>query len=270
VTGLSAPAEACTFAVHAMAPIRSQPPAPPRAPTARHPVAETPAEVRRMFSAIAPRYDVLNHLLSLNLDRRWRRRAVDRLGWERAPRGTYLDACAGTFDLALELARRPGFEGRVVATDFSLAMLRTGRPKLGRASRVRPACADTLALPFPDATFDGATVAFGIRNLADAAAGVRELARVLRPGARLVVLDFALPRPGPWRSVYLFYFTRILPRVGRCISQHSFAYRYLPESVLAFDAPERLADLFGIEGFERVEVRRMTGGTVALVVGERA
>jgi demethylmenaquinone methyltransferase/2-methoxy-6-polyprenyl-1,4-benzoquinol methylase len=230
---------------------------------------EKSAQVQRMFSAIAPRYDLLNHLLSLNLDRRWRRRAIDRLGWERAPSGRYLDACAGTFDLALELARRRGFGGAVVATDFSKAMLYRGLRKIARRA-VRPACADTLRLPFGDASFDGAMVAFGIRNLADSAAGFRELGRVLRAGRRLVVLDFATPRRGPWRSVYLFYFTKLLPIIGRWVSQHNFAYRYLPESVLAFQEPEELGREMSAGGFDAIEIRRLAGGAVTLLSGERS
>lgn len=221
-----------------------------------------------MFSAIAPRYDLLNHLLSLNLDRRWRRRAVDGLGWERAPAGRYLDACAGTFDLALELARRPRFAGTVVATDFSLAMLRAGEEKI-TGHRVRPACADTLGLPFRDGSFDGAMVAFGIRNLTGSLGGFRELGRVLRPGGRLAVLEFAVPRRGPWRSVYLFYFTRLLPLVGRWVSQHNFAYRYLPESVLSFETPAALAEQMGRVGFRDVAIRWMTGDVVTLLTGEK-
>lgn len=222
-----------------------------------------------MFSAIAPRYDLLNHLLSLNLDRQWRRRAVERLAWQDVPRGRFLDACAGTFDLALGLSRRPGFEGTVVATDFSLAMLRTGRPKLA-GHRLYAVCADTLGLPFPGGAFDGAMVAFGVRNLADSVAGVREIARVLRPGGRLVVLEFALPQREPWRTVYLFYLTRVLPLIGRWVSQHSFAYRYLPESVQSFETPEAIGQTFEAAGFRAVSVERMTGGTVAVVCGEKA
>src|SRR5688572_25404033 len=134
---------------------------------------EKAAAVRRMFSSIAPRYDLLNHLLSANVDRVWRRRAVDRLGWERAPEGTYLDNCAGTLDLAVELARRGGFRGRVVGSDFTYAMLERGTGKLAKLP-VEPACADALTLPFADASFDGATVGFGVRNLADLDAGLRE------------------------------------------------------------------------------------------------
>lgn len=225
--------------------------------------------VRRMFGAIAPRYDLLNHLLSLNRDRAWRRRAVDRLLAGRAPRGLFLDTCSGTFDLALELARRPAFDGRVIATDFALPMLERGRRKLGAAA-VSPSCADTLRLPFPDATFDGATVGFGVRNLAELDAGLRELARVLRPGARLAVLEFSTPSWQPFRALYLFYFRRILPWIGRRVSRHERAYSYLPASVLAFPEPAGLASRMRAAGFEAVGWESFTGGIVACHTGTRA
>lgn len=144
------------------------------------------AYVREIFSAIAPRYDLLNHVLSLNIDRRWRRLAVDRLGWEHLPAGTYLDICSGTMDLAAELGNRPGFLGKVIATDFVQEMLARGTGKSGRAI---PCNGDALALPFADAGFDGATVGFGVRNLMDLNAGLAEAARVLKPGARLLIVD---------------------------------------------------------------------------------
>src|SRR5439155_7935697 len=155
------------------------------------------AYVRRMFAAVAPRYDLLNHLLSLNIDRRWRRRAVNRLGWEARPDGVYLDLCAGTMDLAAELARRPAFRGRVVGADFALPMLARGKAK---AARTVPVAADALDLPFPDAAFDGALVGFGVRNLADLDAGLHEAARILKPGARFVILEFSTPRFAPLRA----------------------------------------------------------------------
>jgi demethylmenaquinone methyltransferase / 2-methoxy-6-polyprenyl-1,4-benzoquinol methylase len=224
--------------------------------------------VRGMFASIAPRYDLLNHLLSMNIDRRWRRKAVDRLGWERAPGGDYLDACAGTLDLAVELEGRDAFSGRVVGADFTLPMLQGGQRKVdGRA--VAPLCADTLRLPFPDATFDGATVGFGVRNLADLDAGLRELARVLKPGARLVILEFTTPRWQPLRGLYLTYFRRILPLVGRLVSKHSDAYSYLPASVLAFPEPPKLAERMEAAGFEAPDWTRLTGGIVAIHAGAR-
>ncbi len=229
--------------------------------------AESPRErgraVRDMFSAIAPRYDLLNHVLSLNVDRRWRRRAVERLGWESRPGGLYLDVCAGTYDLALELVRRPGFRGRVIAADFSDAMLRQGKRKIeGRP--ISPLCADALAMPLAPGAFDGVMVAFGVRNLVDIDRGLRELRRLLRPGGRLVILDFAMPRARALRSLYRVYFTRVLPLIGRIVSKHSFAYRYLPESVLGFASPEALTDRLAAAGYTDVGWRTLTGGIACL------
>jgi demethylmenaquinone methyltransferase/2-methoxy-6-polyprenyl-1,4-benzoquinol methylase len=214
-----------------------------------------------MFAAIAPRYDLLNHLLSLNRDRAWRRAAVRRVGWERRPDGLYLDLCAGTLDLAAALARTPGFRGRVLGADFALPMLVRGR---GKADRVRPVGADALALPFADARFDGALCAFGLRNLADLDAGLAEAARVLKPGARFVALEFATPAWPPLRALYLFYFRRVLPLVGRAVSKHRDAYRYLPESVRAFPEPAALARRLAAAGFRDVGVERLSGGICAL------
>ena len=219
-----------------------------------------------MFTAIAPRYDFLNHLLSLNVDRSWRRAAVARLGWEARPDGVYLDLCAGTMDLAAELARQHGFRGRVIGADFAVPMLVRGR---GKAARAVPVGADALALPFPDARFDGALVGFGARNLADLDAGLEEAARVLKPGARLVILEFATPRFAPLRAAYLFYFRRILPAIGRWVSKHRDAYTYLPESVLAFPDPDALARRFAAAGFSDVTFDLLTGGICAVHHGTR-
>ncbi|HEY7686978.1 MAG TPA: ubiquinone/menaquinone biosynthesis methyltransferase [Gemmatimonadales bacterium] len=222
--------------------------------------------VRGMFTAIAPRYDFLNHVLSLNIDRRWRRRAVARLAWEARPGGTYLDVCAGTMDLAAELARQAGFYGSVVGADFVVPMLARGRTK---AARAVPVAADALTLPFPDASFDGAMVGFGLRNLADLDAGLREAARVLKPGARFVALEFSTPRLAPLRAVYLFYFRRVLPVVGRVVSKHTDAYTYLPESVLAFPDPDAFAARFTAAGFRDVRYDVLAGGICALHHGAR-
>lgn len=232
--------------------------------------AETAAKrayVRSMFSAIAPRYDFLNHVLSLNIDRRWRRRAIRRLQWERAPAGRYVDLCAGTLDLAIALEQQRGFRGRVIGADFALPMLRRGRAKIG--ARVDPLGADALAMPCADATFDGATVGFGVRNLADLDAGFGEAARILRPGGRLVVLEFATPRAAPLRAAYLFYFRRVLPAVGRLVSQHTTAYSYLPESVLAFPEPDALSACMTRAGFDDVQYELLTGGIAALHWGTK-
>jgi demethylmenaquinone methyltransferase / 2-methoxy-6-polyprenyl-1,4-benzoquinol methylase len=238
-------------------------------PSALPAPAEKAAQVRRMFSSIAPRYDLLNHLLSLNVDKLWRRWAVNRLGWEKAPAGTYLDNCAGTLDLAVELARRPGFKGRVVGSDFTYEMLDRGRGKVA-ALPVEPSCADALALPYPDETFDGATVGFGVRNLADLDAGLREHARVLKRGAKVVVLEFTTPGWQPFRGMYFFYFLHILPFVGRMVSSHSSAYTYLPESVMSFPEPAELAARMERAGFGDVGWKALSGGIAALHWGTRA
>jgi demethylmenaquinone methyltransferase/2-methoxy-6-polyprenyl-1,4-benzoquinol methylase len=225
------------------------------------------AYVRGVFTAIAPRYDLLNHLLSLNVDRRWRRQAVKLLGWERMPKGLYLDLCAGTLDLAATLAGERGFAGRIVGADFVLPMLQRGRDK---SAAVLPLNADALDLPFSAAAFDGATVGFGVRNLADLDQGLRESARVLKPGAKLVVLEFTTPTRQPMKGLYLAYFRRILPLIGRLVSKHTTAYTYLPESVLNFPAPDALAERMRLAGFSDVSYKTLFGGICALHVGTKA
>jgi demethylmenaquinone methyltransferase/2-methoxy-6-polyprenyl-1,4-benzoquinol methylase len=238
------------------------PPAPPL------PESDKRRYVRDMFSAIAPRYDFLNHLLSLGIDRSWRRRAVEALGWQVRPDGRYLDGCAGTLDLALELARRPGFGGLVVGADFSVAMLQLGRAK-GAAGPVAVTAADALGLPFRDGAFDGATVGFGVRNFADLDEGLAELARVLRPGARVVILEFTVPSSRALRALYLLYFRRVLPVLGRAISGHPTAYSYLPESVDSFPSPGELLARLARAGFRDCGHRLLTGGIAALHWGTR-
>jgi len=225
-------------------------------------------QVRRIFSEIAPRYDLLNHLLSLNVDRGWRKRAVDRLGWEDAPRGRFLDACAGTFDLSLELTGREGFQGEVMASDFAHPMLVQGLPKVASAP-VAPVCGDSLHLPFPDRAFQGAMVAFGVRNLSNVGRGLEEFSRVLEPGRRLVILEFTEPPNPLLKSFYLFYFRRILPLVGRVVSGHPWAYTYLPESVKEFPGPPELSDMMREAGFREAGWELLTGGIAALHVGIR-
>lgn len=222
--------------------------------------------VREMFTAIAPTYDRLNRVISLGLDQRWRRYAVGRLGWERAPEGMYLDLCAGTLDFGATLAGRSGFRGRIVGADFVPRMLRLGRDK---SSRLAPVAADALALPFADASFDGVMVGWGVRNLADLDAGLREAARVLRPGARLVILEMTLPPNPALRRLFLFYFHRILPRIGRAISKHTSAYSWLPESTRTFPAPAELARRMEQAGFSAVGYDLMMGGVTAVHVGSR-
>ena len=233
------------------------------------PVSDGPekrAYVRSMFTAIAPTYDRLNRIISMRLDLRWRRKAVERLDWERAPEGTYLDLCAGTLDFAATLARQPGFRGRIIGADFVLPMLQIGQ---GKSRRTTPVVADALDLPFRDATFDGATVGWGVRNLADLDAGLREAARVLKPGARFVVLEMSTPPREPMRSLYLGYFEHVLPRIGRLVSKHTTAYTWLPESARVFPEPEALARRMEAAGFRTVTFERYLTGVTAVHVGVR-
>lgn len=230
--------------------------------------ADREQQVRTIFSEIAPRYDLLNHLLSLNIDRGWRRKAIAMLDWEDRAGGTFLDACAGTCDLSLELATRDGFHGSVVAADFAHPMLVQGISKIaGRG--ITPVCGDSLRLPFPSNSFAGATVGFGVRNLADLPRGLSDLCRVLEPGARLVILEFTVPRNPVMRMVYMLYFTRILPIVGRVVSGHPWAYTYLPASVREFPDPDGLRTMMEVAGFANVRYRLLTGGIAALHVGTK-
>ena len=228
---------------------------------------EKRAYVRSIFSAIAPTYDRLNRIISFHLDQGWRRRAVGQLGWQREPGGIYLDLCAGTLDFGATLARMPGFHGRVVGADFVQSMLQLGRQK---SSRVLPVNADALELPFPARSFEGAMIGWGLRNLVDLDAGLSEIARVLKPGGRVVVLDMALPRNAALRTMYQFYFLRIMPWIGRVISKHTTAYQWLPESTRSFPAPPDLARQMAAQGFAEVRFELLMGGVCALHVGTRA
>ena len=223
--------------------------------------------VERMFSAIAPRYDFLNRLLSAGRDRAWRREAVAATALPRE--GSLLDVCTGTADMALEAARQFP-DARIVGVDFSRPMIALGAAKIERArltDRVRLEVAPAEALPFPDDSFDAATVAFGLRNVPDRQRGLREMRRVLKPGGRAVILEFTTPPGALLRRVYLWYFHRVLPRIGRLVSGHPSAYSYLPASVADFPSPEGLAAWMRDAGFHDVSYRLLTGGIVAIHVG---
>jgi demethylmenaquinone methyltransferase/2-methoxy-6-polyprenyl-1,4-benzoquinol methylase len=218
-----------------------------------------PAEgVQRMFDRIAPVYDAMNRVMTAGLDQRWRRATVR----EAVRQGDrVLDACCGTGDLAVA-ARKAG-AAEVVGVDFSERMLERARRKAPEVEWVQ---SDVLQLPFEDASFDSAVVGFGVRNVEDLEAGIKELRRVLRPGGRLGILEITKPR-GPLALFYKLWFDRIVPLLGRVLPGGA-AYTYLPASVRRFPGPEELAELLGACGFEKVEFRRFAGGIVALHVGE--
>ncbi len=217
-----------------------------------------PDAVRGMFDRIAPVYDAMNHVMTAGLDRRWRKLTAKAVVW---PGARVLDACCGTGDLAVEDERRGG---RVVALDFSERMLERARKKSGAIEWVQ---GDALALPFEDDAFDAATVGFGVRNFADLEVGLRELARVLRPGGKLAVLEITRPR-GILRPFFRLWFDVLVPVAGRVLPGGK-AYTYLPASVRRFPGPDDLSRLLGAAGFAEVEYRLLGGGSVALHVGTR-
>lgn len=227
------------------------------------PADKSGARIREMFAGVAPRYDFLNHLLSGALDIWWRKRAAASL--ELVAGEEVLDLCSGTGDQACEIVRRGG---RVVAADFCLPMLVQTGPKLRRLGvSARLASADALALPFANGRFAAATVSFGLRNVADLDLSLCELARVLGPGGRLAVLECALPERVWLRRPYLFYFTRVLPRIGSLLSPRGSAYAYLPDSVLTFPRRREFLACMERAGFVDTRWRDFTGGTVCLYTG---
>lgn len=220
--------------------------------------------IQDMFAGVAPRYDLLNHLLSANLDVVWRKRAAQVL--DLPPDAPALDLCCGTGDQAVALRKRGA---RVAAADFCIPMLALARHKFGRMAAPRPGAlaADALALPFPERHFQGASVSFGLRNVADLDAALRQLAGVLRPGGKLVVLEFAVPRFPPLRALYLFYFLRLLPWVGRLVSHRGSAYSYLPDSVLSFPQRQAFLDRMAAAGFTDLAWEDLATGIVCLYSG---
>jgi demethylmenaquinone methyltransferase/2-methoxy-6-polyprenyl-1,4-benzoquinol methylase len=226
--------------------------------------------VRGMFAEIAPRYDLVNRLLSGGIDVLWRRTTV-----RRAPpptTGAMLDVCCGTGDLALAYAAKAAAGVRIVASDFCRPMLDRGEVKATKAGRaIEWIEADAMRLPFAAAEFGLVTVAFGLRNIADTSTGLAEMARVTKPGGKLAILEFSLPRSALIRSGYLWYFRNVLPRLGNAVARNGTdAYTYLNQSVEEFPSGERLAALVRAAGYDRVEMVPLTFGIATLTIATRA
>jgi demethylmenaquinone methyltransferase/2-methoxy-6-polyprenyl-1,4-benzoquinol methylase len=221
-----------------------------------------------MFAGIAGRYDLLNHLLSGNTDKRWRRLVAETLRDALGEGSRALDVACGTGDLAIALAEAG--RARVVGLDFCRPMLDIAAQKRnGHASPIGYVEGDALRLPFADASFEVVTIAFGLRNLASVEDGLRELGRVLKPGGRIAVLEFSRPVVPGFRALFQFYFTRVLPRIGGLVSGSRGAYEYLPDSVSRFPDQKRLVEMMSEVGFERIEYRNLTGGIAALHTATR-
>jgi demethylmenaquinone methyltransferase/2-methoxy-6-polyprenyl-1,4-benzoquinol methylase len=227
--------------------------------------------VQRMFGEIAPNYDRMNHLLSMNVDRYWRSWTVRNLA--PVPGEPILDVCTGTGDLALAFHRATGGKSEIVAADFCREMLEIGCQKQERARIGRELSfveADAQNLPFEDDRFAIVSVAFGLRNVADTNRGLAEMARVCRPGGQVAVLEFSTPRWQPFRGMYLWYFKNILPRVGQWFARNSSsAYEYLPATVAAFPDGEALAERMRGVGLKNVKFWPLTGGIATLYVGRK-
>lgn len=221
--------------------------------------------VRAMFSGIAGRYDLLNHVLSMNIDKRWRKLVRQKLQpILDKPDATVLDVACGTGDLSIELQSHA--KARVIGTDFCRPMLTVAAEKSETIPFIE---GDAMNLGFADDSFDAVTIAFGLRNLSNFADGLAELHRILKPGGRLAVLEFSSPIIPGFRQAFNFYFTRILPRIGGAVSGSRGAYEYLPDSVSKFPDQKRLAALMQETGFDDVEYTNLTGGIAAIHIGTK-
>lgn len=231
---------------------------------------EKKERVRGVFDSVASRYDLMNDVMSGGLHRLWKRFTIAKSGLR--PGQQALDVASGSGDLALGLARRVGRSGRVIVTDINAAMLAEGRNRLlnaGIAGNVQYVLADAEALPFTDASFHCVTIGFGLRNVTDKDAALASLYRVLKPGGRLLVLEFSKPHLGPFAPLYELYSFQVLPRFGERLAGDAASYRYLAESIRRHPDQETLKGMMERQGFERCEYYNLTAGIVALHVGYR-
>ena len=226
-------------------------------------------KIQQMFGAIAPRYDFLNRLLSFGIDRRWRTKAVRLLKYREGSR--ILDVATGTGDVALEIALRTPESVKITGADFCKEMVDLGVIKVAAspyADRIDLRVAPCEDLPFANNTFDSITIAFGIRNVVDRKLGLAEMWRVLRPGGRMIILEFSTPRSTLFRQLYYFYFRRLLPVVGGLFSRYN-AYKYLPDSVLEFPSQEEFSQMIADAGFRNIHLHELTFGIATIYVGEK-
>lgn len=226
-------------------------------------------KIQQMFGAIAPRYDFLNRLLSFGIDRRWRKKAVRLLKYKEGSR--ILDVATGTGDVALEIARSTPSSVKITGADFCREMVELGEIKVAAspyADRIDLKVAPCEDLPFASNTFDSITIAFGIRNVVDRKLGLAEMWRVLRPGGRMIILEFSTPRSRLFRQIYYFYFRRLLPVVGGLFSRYN-AYKYLPDSVLEFPSHEEFSRMISEAGFRNIHIHELTFGIATIYAGEK-
>ncbi|MEM7455996.1 MAG: bifunctional demethylmenaquinone methyltransferase/2-methoxy-6-polyprenyl-1,4-benzoquinol methylase UbiE [Planctomycetota bacterium] len=231
------------------------------------PVDKSDQRVRDMFGEIAPNYDRMNHLLSMNVDRYWRWKSVRRLNPNRTD--PILDVCTGTGDLAFAFHKYTDGEVPVIGSDFCFEMLEVGRQKSGRTGReVTFVEGDAQNLPFEDDQFQVVSAAFGLRNVADTDLGIREMTRVCKPGGKVAILEFSIPRRQPVKAVYGWYFKNVLPRIGQALARNnSSAYNYLPDSVGEFPCYEKLTERMVAAGMSSAEFVPLTFGIATLYIG---
>ena len=230
--------------------------------------AKDPQKIRTMFSTIAPRYDLLNRVLSLGIDSYWRKFAVNQL--PRATNARFIDIATGTCDVALEIIKQHPPGTRVSGVDFSEGMLDLGREKVkqaGLSDRIDVRFGDATDLPFEENSFDGSTIAFGIRNVQDYRKGISEMARVVKKGGKVVILEFTSVQSRFFRPLYVLYITKVLPFIGECISGKKGAYKYLPDSMLNFPPPEKFKQAMEEAGLFDVKYYKLSFGISAVHIG---